>query len=67
MAYRLIKNSNHYSSCMGKQYQCDFLNDIGKLPTSKELVKSRKMILSVMIHAAQDQNAFVSKMVPSGY
>ena len=37
MAYRLIKNSNHYSSCMGKQYQCDFLNDIGKLPTSKRI------------------------------
>ncbi len=36
MAYRLI-NNNYHSSCMGKQYQCDFLNDIGKLPTSKRI------------------------------
>ena len=33
MAYRLIKNNNTHSY-MCKQFQCDFLSDIGKLPFS---------------------------------
>lgn len=36
MAYRLIKNNNSYSY-MGKKFHCDFLSDIGKLPTSKRI------------------------------
>ena len=36
MAYRLIKNNNTHSY-MCKQFQCDFLSDIGKLPTSKRI------------------------------